>query len=57
MIKPRDGGHKDPFWKILSLIDDLKSIPAPAKAETIQGEVETRGEVRVDDDKNGRMGF
>jgi len=33
MIKPRDGGYKDPFWKILSLIDDLKSIPAPAIGE------------------------
>jgi len=57
MIKPCDSGRKDPFWKILSLIDVLKSTPAPAKAETIQGEVETRGEVRVDADTNSRKGF
>ncbi len=45
------------FRKILRLIDDLRPRPAPAKAEEIHGEVETTGEVRLDDDKFGRMGF
>jgi len=57
MIKSRDGGHKDPFWKIPSLINDLKTIPAPTIAETMQGEAEIGGEVRVDDDNNSRKGF
>ncbi len=57
MSNPRDDRHKDLFRKILNLIDVLQPRPAPAKAKEIQGEVETRGEVRVDDDKTGRMGF
>ena len=48
---------KELFRKILSLIDDLRPRPAPAQAEEIHGEVETTGEVRLDDDKIGRMGF
>jgi hypothetical protein len=48
---------RDLFRKILSLIDDLRPRPAPAWAEEIHGEVETTGEVRLDDDKIGRMGF
>ena len=45
------------FQKILGLIDDLRRRPVPAWAEEIQGEVKTTGEVRLDDDKIGQMGF
>ncbi len=48
---------KSLFANILSLIDDLRPRPDPAQAEEIHGEVETTGEVRLDDDKIGRMGF
>ncbi len=48
---------RDLFRKILILIDDLRPRPAPAKAEEIHGKVETTGEVRLDDDNIGRMGF
>lgn len=45
------------FQKILALIDDLRRSPVPAQAEEIDGKVEKTGEVCLDDDKFGRMGF
>ncbi len=45
------------FANILRLIDYLRPRPASAYAEEIDREVETTGEVRLDDDKIGRMGF
>ena len=45
------------FREIPRRIDGLRSRPAPTQAEEIHGEVETTGEVRLDDDKIGRMGF
>ena len=45
------------FYKILALIDDLRRKPAPAQAEENHGEVETTGEVRLNDDNIGRKGF
>jgi len=43
------------FRKILDLIDDLRRSPVPAQAEKNHGEIKRTGEVRLDDDKIGRM--
>ena len=48
---------KDLFRKILRLIDDLRPRPAPAYAGGIDGDVKSAGEVRLDGEKPGRMGF
>jgi hypothetical protein len=45
------------FKKILALIDDLRRRPVPALAEGIDDEVKCAGEVCLDDDKIGQMGF
>ena len=48
---------RDLFRKILSLIDDLRRRPAPAKAEGIDGEEKATGEVCLDGEKNDRVAF
>ena len=48
---------KELFRKILSLIDDLLLRPAPASAEEIGGMVKIAGEVCLDGEKRGRIGF
>ncbi len=48
---------KELFRKILSLIDDLRRRPVPAQAEEIHGEAKMMGEVRLDDERLGQMGF
>ncbi len=48
---------KELFWKIRSLVDDLRPRPAPAEAEGIDGEVKNWGEIRLDGGKNGQMAF
>ncbi len=48
---------RDLFRKILSRIDELRPRSAPAEAEEIHDEVVTTGELRLVNDKIGRMGF
>ncbi len=45
------------FREILQRVDELRRRPAPAQAEGINGEENATREVRLDDDKIGRMGF
>ena len=45
------------FQRILSVIDDLQPRPAPAWAEEIHGDPNTKGEVCLGNEKTGRMGF
>ncbi len=48
---------KELFLNILSLIDDLRSRPAPGRAGEIDGQVKTTGEVWLDGEKSDRMVF
>ncbi len=45
------------FREIIRRIDDLRRRPVPAKAEELDGEVKSTGEVRLDDDNIAQMGF
>ncbi len=48
---------REPFQKILGLIDDLRRRPVPAQAEEIHCEVKTTEELCLDGRKCGKMTF